>query len=144
MYLNRLQDYWDADPKTHLQFVLPFRMFAHQVTLFAYTDVACRHMFDAIPKQVHLFLVDSICDEFMEWMLEKATSRDLDIWLAEDNQSKRTRMETKRALGQFQKGMAILKAARGNGSFEGNAIGREPVTWAPKPKRFKMKHTSVR
>lgn len=68
-------------------------------------------MFDAIPKQVHLFLVDSICDEFMEWMLEKATPRDLDIWLAEDNQSKRTRTETKRVLGQFQKGMAILKAA---------------------------------
>eukprot|EP00904_Undaria_pinnatifida_P003117 jgi/Undpi1/12806/HiC_scaffold_7.g02473.m1 len=89
-----------------------FTICSLQVTLFAYTDVACRHMFDAIPKQVHLFLVDSICDEFMEWMLEKATPRDLDIWLAEDNQSKRTRTETKRVLGQFQKGMAILKAAR--------------------------------
>lgn len=125
------------DGRSHSQLVSP-PCFVAQVTLFAYTDVACRHLFDAIPKQVHLFLVDSICDEFMVWMLERATPRDLDMWLAEDNQSRRTRVETKRALGQFQKGMSILKAARVRGPFEDDATYREPMGRSQKGKRCKL------
>ncbi|CAM9774956.1 unnamed protein product, partial [Scytosiphon promiscuus] len=64
-----------------------------QVTIHAYSDVVCRRLFDSVPKQVHLFLVDGICDGFVPWMLDKVDASDLQRWLAEDARSLRRRKE---------------------------------------------------
>lgn len=85
----------------------------HQVTIHAYSDVVCRRLFDSVPKQVHLFLVDGICDGFVTWMLDKVDASDLQRWLAEDARSQRRRKELESKLSQFEESMAIIKSAGG-------------------------------
>lgn len=81
-------------------------------------------MFDAVPKQVHFFLVDSICGEFMEWMLEKgSTPTDLEHWLAEDKESTQTRTQTTDTLKKFKEGLALLIAARALPRARSNITG---------------------
>lgn len=73
--------------------------------------MVCTHLFDAVSKLIHLFLVDNICEGFMTWMLEKGTPDKLQMWLAEDTQSKQTRLETESALARFKEGLLILETA---------------------------------
>ena len=80
--------------------------------IFAYTDVVCGRVFDVIPKQVHHFLVDSLCDGLVSWMREKATSTDLEAWFAEDTKTARKRKDIARKLGQFKQALDILGKAR--------------------------------
>lgn len=80
--------------------------------MFAYTDVVCRRVSDVVPKQVHHFLVDSLCEGLVRWMLDKATRKDLEAWFAEDSKSLRKRKDIARKLSQFQEGMKILEVAR--------------------------------
>ena len=80
--------------------------------IFAYTDVVCGRVFDVIPKQVHHFLVYSLCDGFVMWMLEKVTRTDLKAWFGEDTKTLRKRRDIARKLGQFQLGVKILEKAR--------------------------------
>ncbi|CAM9957852.1 unnamed protein product [Ectocarpus sp. 6 AP-2014] len=70
-----------------------------------------RRLFDTIHKQVHLFLVDGICDGFVAWMLYKVDETDLQRWLAEDVCSQRKRKELKGKLSQFEDATSILKTA---------------------------------
>lgn len=93
---------------SHIQ---PFSRF-RQVSIFAYTDVVCRRVSDVIPKQVHHFLVDSLCDGLVRWMLNKATRTDLEAWFAEDTKTLRRRKDIARKLSQFQQGVQILEVAR--------------------------------
>ena len=85
------------------------------MTIHAYSDVVCRHLFDSIPKQINLFLVDGICDKFVPWMLDKVNESDLRRWLAEDSLSQRKRKELNSKLRQFKEAIVILKTA-GSGS----------------------------
>ena len=80
--------------------------------IFAYTDVVCGRVFDVIPKQVHHFLVHSLCDGLVKWMLKKVTRTDLEAWFAEDTMTLRKRRDIARKLGQFQLGVKILEKAR--------------------------------
>lgn len=85
------------------------------MALFAYSDVVCKRLFDVVPKQVHLFLVDDLCDGLVDWMLKKATTRNLEVWLAEDPKFQRKRREVERKLSQFEGGIKILADARESG-----------------------------
>lgn len=80
-----------------------------QVIMFAYSDVVCRRVFDTIPKHVHLYLVNGVCDGFVPWMLENVDKTDLRKWLAEDPSLQRKRKEKGRKLAQFEEAMQILK-----------------------------------
>ena len=82
------------------------------MSIFAYTDVVCRRVSDVIPKQVHYFLVDSLCDGLVKWMLKKATRTDLEAWFAEDTKTARKRKDIARKLGQFKQALDILGKAR--------------------------------
>lgn len=86
--------------------------FLPKVSLFAYTDVVCRRVSDVVPKLVHQFLVDNICDGFVRWMRNKATPKDLEVWFAEDSKFVRKRKDVARKLSQFQQGVKILIVAR--------------------------------
>lgn len=83
-----------------------------QVTLFAYVNVACKRIFDVIPKQVHHFLVVGTCDGLEDWMLNNVTSEDLEKWFVEDSQSQRKRKDMMRKVAQFKEGIEILRATR--------------------------------
>lgn len=80
-----------------------------QVSLFAFTDVVCRRVSDVVPKQVHHFLVDNICDGLVSWMQKKATDKDREVWFAEDSKTLRRRKEIARKLAQFQEAVKILE-----------------------------------
>ena len=82
------------------------------MSIFAYTDVVCRRVSDVVPKQVHHFLVDSLCDGLVPWMLKKVTSTDLEAWFAEDNKTLRKRKDIARKLSQFKQGVKLLEKAR--------------------------------
>lgn len=93
---------------------LPFPCFPFfaQVTLFAYSDVVCRRMFDVVPKHVQFILVKGLCNGFEDFMMQNAKTSDLKEWFAEDAQSERHRREMGRKLSQFQEAVKILKIAR--------------------------------
>lgn len=80
-----------------------------QVIMFAYSDVVCRRVFDTIPKHVHLYLVNGVCDGFVSWMLDNVDKTDLRKWLAEDASTQRTRREKERKLAQFEEAVQILR-----------------------------------
>lgn len=82
-----------------------------QLTLHAYSDVVSRHLFDSIPKQIHRFLVNGVCDDFVNWMLNKVEKSDLQRWFAEDAISQRKRSELERTLSQFEEAILILESA---------------------------------
>lgn len=77
--------------------------------MFAYSDVVCRRVFDTIPKHVHLYLVNGVCDGFVSWMLESVDKTDLRKWLAEDPSLQRKRKEKERKLAQFEEAMHIIR-----------------------------------
>lgn len=82
-----------------------------KVTIHAYSDGICRHLFDSIPKQVHGFLVKGICDNFVPWMLNKVDESEMQRLLAEDPLSQRKRRELESKLSQFEQALVILKSA---------------------------------
>ena len=80
-----------------------------QVIMFAYSDVVCRRVFDTVPKHVHLYLVNGVCEGFVSWMLENVDKADLRKWLAEDPSLQRRRLEKDRKLAQFEDAVQILR-----------------------------------
>lgn len=72
-------------------------------------------MSDVVPKQVHHFLVDSLCDGLVGWMIDKASRTDLEVWFAEDTKTLRRRKGIARKLSQSKEGVKILGAARSMG-----------------------------
>lgn len=83
-----------------------------QVSIFAYSDVVCRRVSDVVPKQVHYFLVDSLCDGLVRSMLQKATRADLEVWFAEGTKTLSRRKEITHKLSQFKQGVEVLEIAR--------------------------------
>ncbi|CAN0284898.1 unnamed protein product, partial [Scytosiphon promiscuus] len=81
--------------------------------IHAYSDLVCRRLFDSVPKVVHLFLVDEVCEGFVPWLLGKVDTSSLQQWLAEDSRSQRRRKEIVTKLSQFEEATAILKSANG-------------------------------
>lgn len=81
-----------------------------QVTLYAYIGVACKRIFDIIPKQVHHFLVAGTCDGLYDWMLDAVSSEDLKKLLVEDSQGRLKRKDRVRRLASFNEGIDILAA----------------------------------
>ena len=92
-----------------------FPIYFPQVSIFAYTDVVCRRVSDVVPKQVHHFLVDSLCDGLVRWMLDKASGTDLEGWFTENTKTLRRRKDVVRKLSQFKEGVKILEVARSKG-----------------------------
>lgn len=84
-----------------------------QLTIHVYSDLVCRRIFDSVPKMVHLFLIDEICNGFVPSMLDKIDSITLRRWLAEDAESRRRREDVESKLFQFEEAAAILKSADG-------------------------------
>lgn len=83
-----------------------------QVSIFAYSDVVCRRVSDVVPKQVHYFLVNSLCDGLVRSMLQKATRADLEAWFAEGTKTLSRRKAITHKLSQFKQGVEILEIAR--------------------------------
>lgn len=98
-----------------------------QVIMFAYSDVVCRRVFDTVPKHVHLYLVNGVCDGFVSWMLENVDKTNLRKWLAEDPFLQRKRKEKERKLAQFEEAIQILRDMPSSSpSFAASCRGHPP------------------
>ncbi|CAB1116490.1 unnamed protein product [Ectocarpus sp. CCAP 1310/34] len=70
-----------------------------------------RRLFDSVPKQIHLFLVDGICKGLVTWMLDTVEETDAEVTgrgCAFPAQAERAR-----ELSQFEEAANILKNAGG-------------------------------
>lgn len=76
--------------------------------MFAYSEVVCKRILDIVPKQVHHFLVSSVCDGLRTWLLSKVTGTDIQVCFAENPMSKRKRSELELKLRQFKEGVELL------------------------------------
>lgn len=94
--------------------------------MFAYSDVVCRRVFDTVPKHVHLYLVNGVCEGFVSWMLENVDKTDLRKWLAEDPSLQRDRKEKERKLAQFEEAVQILRDMPSSSPSSASSDGGNP------------------